>query len=100
MLVALVDVVLFLLTILSYVIITQFILGLLVNFNVVNTHNDFVRGMMRALDTLTEPLYRPIRRLLPDLGGIDFSPMVVILLIAILRILLRGLQSDLALAYT
>lgn len=98
MLVALVDVGLFLLRILSYVIIAQFILSLLLNFNVINRHNDFMRGFMSALDTLTEPLYRPIRRLLPDLGGIDFSPMIVIILIAILRILLGGVRAEMMMA--
>lgn len=99
MLVALVGVLLFLLRVLSWIIIAQFILTLLVAFNVVNTHNGFVRSFLAALDTITEPLYRPIRRLLPDLGGIDFSPMVVIILIVILRMLLQGLQLDLQLAY-
>jgi len=99
MLVALVDVFLFLLRVLTWIIIAQFVLSLLVAFNVVNTHSGFVRSFMSALDTITEPLYRPIRRIMPDFGGIDFSPMVVIILIMILRMLLQGLQMDLQLAY-
>ena len=85
-----------LLRVLSYVIIAQAIISWLVAFNVINTYNDFVRSFLGALDRITEPLYRPIRRILPDFGGIDFSPIVVLLLIYILRILLSGLAADLA----
>ena len=85
-----------LLRVLSYVIIAQAILSWLVAFNVINTHNDFMRSFLGALDRLTEPLYRPIRRILPDFGGIDFSPIVVLLLIYVVRILLGGLAADLA----
>ena len=84
-----------LLRVLMYIIIAQAILSWLVAFNVINTHNDFVRSFLRALDRLTEPLYRPIRRILPDFGGIDFSPLVVLLLIIIVKdYLLRGVYSS------
>jgi len=85
-----------LLRVLSYIIIAQAIISWLVAFNVINTYNDFVRSFLNALDRITEPLYRPIRRILPDFGGIDFSPIVVLLLIYIVRILLSGLAADLA----
>ncbi|WP_332811838.1 YggT family protein [Sphingomonas sp.] len=85
-----------LLRVLTYIIIAQAILSWLVAFNVINTYNDFVRSFLNALDRITEPLYRPIRRVLPDFGGIDFSPLVVLLLISVLRMLLAGLASDLA----
>jgi YggT family protein len=85
-----------LLRVLSYIIIAQAIISWLVAFNVINTSNDFMRSFLAALDRITEPLYRPIRRILPDFGGIDFSPIVVLLLIYIVRILLSGLAADLA----
>ncbi len=85
-----------LLRVLSYIIIAQAILSWLVAFNVINTHNDFMRSFLNALDRITEPLYRPIRRILPDFGGIDFSPIVVLLLIYIARILLAGVAADVA----
>ena len=50
-----------------------------------NTHSDFVRQLLTALGRMTEPLYRPIRRIMPDFGALDFSPMVVLLIIYILR---------------
>ena len=70
------------------VIFVQVILSWLVAFNVVNTYNPFVRGLLGGLEKMTEPLYRPIRKVLPDFGGIDFSPMVVLLLIGLLQRLL------------
>jgi YggT family protein len=74
-----------LLRVLMYVIIVQAILSWLVAFNVINTYNDFVRSFLRALDRITEPLYRPFRRILPDFGGLDFSPLLVLLLIIIVK---------------
>ena len=59
-----------------WIIIIQAILSWLVAFNVINTHNHFVRSLLHALDRITAPLYRPIRRIMPDFGGLDFSPMV------------------------
>jgi YggT family protein len=88
-----------LLNVLTWIIIIQAILSILVAFNVINTYNDFVRSFLNALNRLTEPLYRPIRRVLPDFGGIDFSPFVVLLLIYILRILLSGVALDIAASY-
>ena len=74
-----------LLRVAMYVIIIQAILSWLVAFNVINLHNDFMRSFLRALDRMTEPLYRPFRKLLPDFGGLDFSPMIVLLLIIMLK---------------
>lgn len=87
-----------LLQVMMWIIIIQAILSWLVAFNVINTHSDFVRSFLYALDRITAPLYRPIRRILPDFGGLDFSPMVVLLLIYVLRILLAGVAVDIALA--
>lgn len=74
-----------LLTVARWIIILQFIVSLLITFNVINTYNDFVRTVTMALDRMTEPLYRPIRRILPDFGGLDFSPMIVLLLLIIMQ---------------
>jgi YggT family protein len=100
MLLALFQILDILLQVLMWIIIIQAILSWLVAFNVINTHNDFVRSFLNALDRLTRPLYRPIRKILPDFGGIDFSPIVVILLIYVIRILLSGLARDLVLSGT
>ena len=92
---ALFDIAHLLLQVLMWIIIIQAILSWLVVFNVVNTRNDFVRGFFNALERITAPLYRPIRRFLPDFGGIDFSPIVVLLIIIVLDRLLLGAQIDL-----
>ena len=98
MLLAVFDIVIMLLLVLSWIIIGQAILSWLVAFNVVNTHNDFVRTLLQALDRITAPLYRPIRKILPDFGGLDFSPIVVLLIIWGLRTLLAGAAQDIALS--
>ena len=84
-----------LLRVLGWIIIGQVILSWLIAFNVLNTSSQGVRSFLSALDRMTAPLYRPIRRILPDFGGIDFSPLVLLLLIQVVRILLNGLASDL-----
>ena len=84
-----------LLRVLGWIIILQVILSWLIAFNVLNTGSQGLRAFVRALDRIIDPLYRPIRRLMPDFGGIDFSPLVLLLLIQILRMLLSGVAVDL-----
>ena len=74
-----------LLGVMTWIIIGQAILSWLVAFNVINTYNDFVRQLLYALARITEPLYRPIRRIMPDFGALDLSPLVVLLLLYIMR---------------
>ena len=73
----------YLLGALTWIIIIQAILSWLVAFNVINTYNDFVRQILFALDKITEPIYRPIRKILPDFGALDLSPLVALLIISI-----------------
>jgi YggT family protein len=94
MFLALIGILKLLLNVVWWVIMIQFVLSLLLVFNVINTQNDFVRNLYAALDKMTEPLYRPIRRFLPDFGGIDFSPMVVIILLMVLNRLLDGVAYE------
>jgi YggT family protein len=74
-----------LLTIIWWIIIVQAILSWLLAFNVINTYNDTVRTIWEALRRMTEPLYRPIRRILPDFGALDLSPLVVLIGIVVLQ---------------
>ncbi|ACB96448.1 YggT family protein [Beijerinckia indica] len=78
---ALLDVLLLVLHLYSYVIIIVAIMSWLIAFNVINMYNDLVRSVWNALNALTEPLLRPIRSILPDLGGIDISPVILLLLL-------------------
>ena len=95
MLIALFDTVDLLLNVLAWIIIIQVILSWLFAFNVLNAGSGAVRSITMALDRLTAPLYRPIRAVLPDFGGIDFSPLVLLLLIKIVQMLLAGVAADL-----
>lgn len=85
----------YLMQILIWIIIIQAVLSWLVAFNVVNLSNRFVNSVVYALDRFLEPMLRPIRNLLPDFGGLDFSPMVLILAIILLQRLLEGFRMDL-----
>ena len=80
-----IEILLVLLDIVTFVIILQAIMSWLIQFNVINTSNDIVRSIWNTLDRLTAPIYRPIRRILPDTGALDLSPLVVLLIIMILR---------------
>lgn len=82
---ALYQIITILLNVLWWIIIVQAIMSWLIAFNAINTHNDIVRSIWIALDRLTQPIYRPIRRIMPDLGALDLSPMVVLLIIIILQ---------------
>ncbi|MEZ5892897.1 MAG: YggT family protein [Parvularculaceae bacterium] len=63
----------------SLVIFVTVILSLLLSFNVVNRHNQFVDAVWRTCVALTEPLLRPIRNALPAMGGIDISPIILLI---------------------
>ena len=78
---AVLDVVLIVLQLYVYVIIASAILSWLVAFNVVNRYNDFVRSIWNLVTALTEPLLKPIRGVIPNYGGIDISPVILLLLI-------------------
>jgi YggT family protein len=62
-----------------WIIVIQFIMSWLIGFDVINTRNQFVSQIWFSLNAITAPIYRPIRRMLPDMGGLDFAPMVVLL---------------------
>ena len=94
MLAAFVDIADLLLTIVTWVIIIQVVLSWLLAFNVLNVHSGGVRNFIVALDRLTAPLYRPIRRMLPDFGGLDFSPLVILILIQVIKKLLAGVVTQ------
>src|ERR1700759_3730094 len=65
----------------KWVVIAAVIVSWLVAFNVINSHNNFVRTLLRILYSLTEPVFRPIRKILPAIGGLDLSPLVVFVII-------------------
>ncbi|WP_322515228.1 YggT family protein [Rhodopseudomonas palustris] len=82
---AILDIVLIILDLYIWLLIASAILSWLIAFNVVNTRNQFVSAVSEFLYRITEPLLGPIRRLLPSLGGLDISPIILILLIMFLQ---------------
>jgi YggT family protein len=78
-----------------WVIVIQAVLSWLVAFNVINTRNRVVAAVLDGLDRFLSPILRPIRNRLPDFGGIDFSPLIVILGVILAQNLLTGLSRDL-----
>jgi YggT family protein len=88
---ALRDLLIVVLNLYTYVIIAAVIVSWLVGFGVINTYNQIARVVVRTLHALTEPVFGPIRRILPPFGGLDLSPLIALLLIFFLqRWLIRG----------
>ena len=80
----------YLISIVIILVIVQFVLSLLMAFNVVNTSNDFVVAIYRSVNALLDPLLSPIRKILPSTGAIDFSPLVLIVGLRVLDIVLTN----------
>jgi YggT family protein len=82
---AVLDIVLIVLDLYVWLLIASAILSWLIAFNVVNTRNQFIAAIGEFLYRITEPVLAPIRNRLPSLGGLDLSPIVVILIIMFLQ---------------
>jgi YggT family protein len=78
---ALLEVIQIALNLYVYALIISAVMSWLIAFNVLNVRNDFVRGIMNFLYQITEPVLRPIRQRLPAMGGLDISPIILILVI-------------------
>lgn len=73
-----------------WVFLIMIIMSWLISFNVINTRNQFVAGVWRALNQVTDPILRPIRRVIPPMGGLDLSPIVVFIIIFFLQQLIAN----------
>lgn len=82
---AILDIVLIVLDLYVWLLIASAILSWLIAFNVVNTRNQVVSTIAEFLYRITEPVLRPIRNVLPDLGGLDISPIILILIIMLIQ---------------
>ena len=69
-----------------WVIIVQAVMSWLINFDVINLRQRFVYSVWSTLNRLTEPVYRPIRSVIPSMGGLDLSPLVALIAIAALQV--------------
>jgi YggT family protein len=78
-------------TVFIWIIILRVVMSWLIGFNVINGYNEYVRMFLRFSDRVTEPFLKPIRRALPDLGGLDISPMILLIAIYLIEWFLVGL---------
>lgn len=74
-------------------VIIQFVIGLLFAFNVINRSNEFMTQVYNSINALLEPILRPIRKIIPATGAIDFSPLVLILLLQGIMIVLTSIAT-------
>lgn len=74
-----------LLSIVWWIFLIMIIMSWLINFNVINTRNQFVEAVWRIVNQITEPILRPIRRVVPPVGGLDLSPIIVFVIIFFLQ---------------
>ena len=96
MLFTLIQIVALLTNVLVMLIIIQFVIGLLFAFNVINSSNQFLMAVYNSINSLLEPVLGPIRRIMPRTGAIDFSPLVLIILMQIVLIILTNLERAVA----
>ena len=80
----------YILEIVQWVFVIMIIMSWLISFNVINTRNQFVASVWRILNQVTDPILRPIRRVIPPVGGLDLSPLVVFVVILFLKSLLQS----------
>lgn len=78
---AVLDVILIILQLYRWIALIMVIMSWLISFNVINTRNEFVAAIWRIVNQLTEPVLRPIRRVIPSFNGLDISPIVLFILI-------------------
>ena len=78
------------------VVIVNAVISWLIAFDVLNIRNQTVYRIVRALDGITEPMLRPLRRIIPNLGGIDITPIILIILLKALQILVNGFLAGAA----
>jgi YggT family protein len=82
-----------LLEVYKWVVVAAVVVSWLIVFNVINTHNGTVRSILRMLDALTEPVFRRVRRILPPMGGLDLSPLIVLFGIIFIQYTLGWLSA-------
>lgn len=83
--IALLQTISMLLNLVWWVFLIMIVMSWLISFNVINTRNQFVASVWRILNQVTEPILRPIRRLIPPVGGLDLSPIIVFVIIFFLQ---------------
>ena len=86
---SLIIILLFVLDIVWWIVIAHVVMSWLVGFNVLNRHQPLVGAIWNGLNGVLEPIYRPIRRVLPDMGGLDLSPLVLLVILFAIQVVLQ-----------
>lgn len=76
---AVLEIVLLIMDLYWWVLVAMIVLSWLISFGIINTKNQFVASVWQIVNTLTEPLLKPIRRFIPSMGGLDLSPIILFL---------------------
>jgi YggT family protein len=86
---SLVIILLYIINIVWFIVIAHVIMSWLIGFNVLNRHQPLVGAIWNGLNGLLEPIYGPIRRVLPNMGGLDLSPLVLLVILFALQVVLE-----------
>jgi YggT family protein len=86
---SLVIILLYIIEIVWWIVIAHVVMSWLVGFNVLNRHQPLVNSIWTGLNRLLEPIYGPIRRVLPEMGGLDLSPLVLLVILYAIRVVLQ-----------
>lgn len=81
----------FILNIIWWIFLIMIIMSWLISFNIINTRNQFVNSVWRVLNQITDPILKPIRRVIPPVGGLDLSPLIVFVIIFFLQNLISSI---------
>ena len=85
---SLIIILLYVLQIVWFIVIAHVIMSWLIGFNVLNRHQPLVGSIWNGLNGVLEPIYRPIRRVLPDMGGLDLSPLVLLVILYAIQVVI------------
>jgi YggT family protein len=88
--VSLIQIILLILNVIWFIVIAHVIMSWLINFNVLNRHQPLVWQIWSGLERLLEPIYAPIRRILPNMGGLDLSPLILLIALYAIEIIIRN----------
>jgi YggT family protein len=75
-------------TIYTWIVVAAVVMSWLIAFGVINTYNRFARAVVQFLDAMTEPVFRQVRRIIPPIGGLDISPLIVLIALQFLSYLI------------
>ena len=86
---SLIIILLYVINIVWLIVIAHVVMSWLIGFNVLNRHQPLVGAIWNGLNGVLEPIYRPIRRVLPDMGGLDLSPLVLLVILFAIQVVLQ-----------